>query len=141
MEVMVLEVMSFGGCGLGRFECSPWVPPKGRDPWLDLYLEEVSSSIIRGLKKKGRSNISRSESEALLSLMRDDSIVIRPADKGSSFVILDKENYVSRLSEEVEKGECYGKTPGDITSSVIRKVSWLRDWRKTGTSVSARGHT
>ena len=108
-----------------KFKTSKWVPPKGRDPWLDLYLEEVSSSIIRGLKKKGRSNISKSESEALLSLMKDDSIVIRPADKGSSFVILDKEDYVSRLSEEVEKGVCYGKTPGDITSSVIRKVSKL----------------
>ena len=99
------------GRGLEEFEGaadtphkpSRWTPPKGRDPWLDLYTEEVSSSIIQGLKREGKPNLSKAEEDALLSLLRDDSIVIRPADKGSSFVILDKDDYVSKLAEEMDR--------------------------------------
>ena len=66
-----------------------------------MYIEEVSSSVVRGLKKKGRSNLSKAEDEALLSLLKDDSIVIRPADKGSSFVILNKDDYIAKSSKEM----------------------------------------
>ena len=108
-----------------RYKSSKWTPPKGRDPWLDLYIEEVSNSVVRGLRKKGRANLSKDEDEALISLMKDDSIIIRPADKGSSFVIMNKKDYISGLSDEVEKGECYDTTGGDITPSVLKKVDKL----------------
>ena len=106
-----------------KYKQKRWTPPKGRDPWLDLHLEEVSASVVRGLRKKGKSNLSRAEDEALISLLKDDSIIIRPADKGSSFVLMNKDDYITRLAEEVEEGDGYEQISGDITSSVARKVS------------------
>ena len=117
-----------------KYKQTRWTPPKGRDPWLDLYIEEVSGSVIRGLKKRGKSNLSRAEDEALLSLMKDDSIIIRPADKGSSFVIMNRDDYISRLAEEIREGDGYEETNGDITSSVARKVG------KVATRLEEKGY-
>ena len=80
-----------------QYKASNWTPPKGRDRWLDLYIEEVSASVVKGLRKKGKANLTKAEDEALLSLLGDDSIVIRPADKWSSFVIMNKEDYIGKL--------------------------------------------
>ena len=111
--------------GDSQYKTSRWTPPKGRDQWLDLYIEEVTSGVIQGLRKTGRSNLSKGEDEALLSLMKDDSIIIRPADKGSSFVILNKEDYIDKLSDEMDKGDGYEPTKGDMTSVISRKVGKL----------------
>ena len=37
----------------------------------------------------------------MYQLVADDDIVIRPADKGSGIVILDRSDYIARLQEEV----------------------------------------
>ena len=74
-----------------KYKISKWVPPKGRDQWLDLYLEEVASSVIRETRRHGKSNLSSDEESALLRLIQDDTIVIRPADKGSGIVVMNSE--------------------------------------------------
>ena len=108
-----------------QYKTSMWTPPKGRDPWLDLYLEEVTREIIRGTKTSGRENLTKAEHEALHDLIRDDSIVIRPADKGSGIVIFDTKDYLSRLEEEMKDGHTYQATKSDQTSKIQREVKNL----------------
>ena len=67
-----------------------WTPPKGRDPWLDLYLEEVTASVIRETRLRGGGNLSGDEEEALLRLIKDD-------DKGSSITILNAEDHCCQI--------------------------------------------
>ena len=42
-------------------------------------------------------NITNKEEKALKSILIDDTIIIRPADKGSGIVVMDTEKYVSGL--------------------------------------------
>ena len=53
----------------------------------------VRSDVLRVLKqaKAPQPNITRDEMDALSSLKNDDSIIVLPADKGRSTVVLDKE--------------------------------------------------
>ena len=85
----------------------------------------MTASVIRETRSRGGGNLSRDEEEALLRLIRDDSIIIRPADKGSGIVILNAEDYLSRLDQEVSDDTTYELTTGDKTSEVHKKVKKL----------------
>ena len=94
---------------------SSFTPNKGRDMWLDMYVEMVKTDIINSLKKLGKLNISPEENDAFLSLLHNDDIVIRPADKGSGIVVLDKVKYVESLQEEMEESDSYTMTEDVLT--------------------------
>lgn len=57
--------------------------------------ESLRSEVVKIISKSKplRSNISKAEREAFKSLVKDDSIVILPADKGHTMVILNKQDY------------------------------------------------
>ena len=61
----------------------------GREPWLDLYIQTVKEDIVKNIKTQYKKNLSKREEAAVKDLLLDDSIVIRPADKGSGVVVLD----------------------------------------------------
>ena len=71
---------------------SNWTPPTGRSKWLDLYLKLVKNDIISGVKQKYRINLNRAEEEALQDLLSDQSIVIRPCNKGSGVCVINTED-------------------------------------------------
>ena len=54
--------------------------------------------------KKPKSNLSKEQREALRKLREDDSIVILPADKGNALVVMNKEDYASKM-EEILNGD------------------------------------
>ena len=110
-----------------KYKQSRWVPPRGREPWLDMYLDEVTASVLRETKTRGTGNLSKDEEAALLSLIQDDSIVIRPADKGSSIVIMNTEDYLAKLDEEVGDTTTYQPVSSDQTSQVHKRVRRIVD--------------
>ena len=57
------------------------------------------------------SNLAPDEQEALRNLSRDDSIVIKGADKGSAVVVWDKEDYLKESENHL----------GDSNTSFSRK--------------------
>ena len=66
---------------------SSWTPPI-RDVQLELYLSEIEDKLIN-INESGKiyPNLSMDEREPLNSLMNDNEITIKSADKGSAVVI------------------------------------------------------
>ena len=89
-----------------------WMPPTGRDPSLDLYIELVKEDVISGINIKKFSNITKNERIALTNLMKDDTIIIRPADKGSGIVVMNRNDYKTKVNQD------------------LATTKHTRDWRK-----------
>ena len=74
--------------------------------------------------KMPRPNLNRNEQIALRGLSRDENIVILPADKGNATVVLDKEDYTSKMADLLSRGE-YKEIKNDKTKTVERKIKAL----------------
>jgi len=110
-----------------KYKKSHWTPEKGRDPWLDVYIEEVVRSVLAGDTKKSGNNLSKGEELAFLDLLKDKDIVIRPADKESGVVVLNTKYYFEGLQKEVNDPSTYQSTETDHTQLVYKKVKTLAD--------------
>jgi hypothetical protein len=62
----------------------------------------VKNDIISGVEQKYRINLNRAEEEALQDLLSDQSIVIRPCDKGSGVCVINTEDYVHKIENELQ---------------------------------------
>ena len=80
---------------------STWNPPKGH-PNLEVFLSEVEKELLSCTSKNlGYSNLSTEEWKAMRSLADDRSIVIKKADKGSSVVVWDRNDYVMEAEKQL----------------------------------------
>ena len=108
-----------------QYKESKWTPPKGRNPCLDFYLEEVTREIIHKSRHRVKGNLTKCEEKALSDLLEDNTIIIRPADKGSGVVVMDADDYKQRLQLEMQDGATYQSTGTDRTPAVQTKVKNL----------------
>ncbi|XP_053394169.1 uncharacterized protein LOC128555550 [Mercenaria mercenaria] len=93
--------------------------------WLDLYIEMVKNDIVNCLKKVGKMNVTAEEQKAFQSLLHNNDIVIRPADKGSGIVVLDKTSYLNSLQKEMEESDSYAESENDLTQTSMKEVKKL----------------
>ena len=99
-----------------------FTPAKGRDMWLDLYIESVKRDIIGNLKRSGKLNLTKQEQAAFHSLLDNDNIVIRPADKGSGVVVMNRSEYILKLEHEMDNSASYETTESDLTQDSLKSV-------------------
>ena len=87
---------------------------------LELYLSEIEDKLIN-INESGESyqNLSKDEREALKSLMNDNEIITKPADKGSAVVIWSKHGYLIEASNQLSDTNVYCKS----NSSTLQKVN------------------
>jgi len=102
-----------------------FTPEKGRNAWLDLYIELVKSDIISSVRKDFSMNITREEEKAIKEILDNDSIIIRPADKGSGIVIVNSEEYEDMLLGEIKASNSYVETDEDMTKKITSQVKRL----------------
>jgi hypothetical protein len=62
------------------------------------------------------------EESALVNLIKDESIVIRPADKGSGVVVMDRDEYVRRMEEDLSSSRTYENVGQDLTEKIYNKL-------------------
>ena len=62
------------------------------------------------------------EREALHSLMYDDQIITKPADKGSAVVVWSKDDYLLEASNQLSDTNVYQNCEGDPLKKVINEV-------------------
>lgn len=55
-------------------------------------------------------------------MMKDDNIIIKPADKGSGLVIWDKEHYLRECPNQLDDGKVYKKKMKKIQISEQTKI-------------------
>ena len=101
---------------------SDWTPNSGRDRWLDMYVEQVRDGIIKGLSKDFKVNITNNEEKALRELLYDDSIVIRPSDKSSGVVIMNRSDYETEVHDELKDNGTYKEIKEDLTTKIENKI-------------------
>ncbi len=89
--------------------------------------DTARTAIIGILQKRNPppSNITPDESRALRSLRRDYSIVILPADKGRSTVVMDKSDYEKKAMDLLSETNTYRKLPRDPAASLERRMNAL----------------
>ena len=86
-----------------------------------LFLDEKLSYLTKGA--------GRGEKNALYLLLDDPSIIIKEADKGSTVVVWDREDYLREANSQLSDKDVYQEVKGDAESplmkvikSVLRKI-------------------
>ena len=106
---------------------SQWVPPGGHLP------QAVSSTVEEDIRffdtsfniGRVRDNLSVEEFEALFALGKNDSIVIKPADKGSAVVILDRDQYLWEGYRQLNNSTYYSKLGKPIYMDTVPLVEQI----------------
>jgi hypothetical protein len=88
---------------------STWTPPKGC-PSLELFLSQIEKELFEYVPQKLRKhNLSKIEWLALKTLIEDNSIVIKPADKGSCVVVWGRDDYLAEGYSQLSENNVYTK--------------------------------
>ena len=86
---------------------SSWKPPTGH-PNLEVFLSELEKQIFKIVDSKlGYSNFSKEEWQAMRALADDRSIVIKRADKGSTEVVWDRNDYILKAEKQLSDANVY----------------------------------
>ncbi|XP_073433457.1 uncharacterized protein [Dendrobates tinctorius] len=109
---------------------STFQPPRLYHP-VETYISLVNASVdkyideIKHGKYHLKHNLNREESLALKSLKNNKDIVIKPADKGGSIVVLDKKYYLSEIQRQLSDVTTYRPIPTNPIYSIERKIDNL----------------
>ena len=111
-----------------------WTPGGGREHgWICTFRQYLKEDIVKNIKTQYKKNLSKREEAAVKDLLLDDSVVIRPADKGSGVVVLDAKDYEERLKKELEDSSTHSCIDKHITQDVCKRVNkLLRNLRNEG---------
>ena len=110
-------------------ESSGWTPNTGQDPHLDYYCSLTTEDVIKEkTSKPKRYNLTLKERQALKDLTSDETIVIKPADKGGKIVVMNKEDYEGECLRQLSDETYYQKVPkrkfDEIQREIKAKVSY-----------------
>ena len=76
----------------------------------------------RTVKIPDKSNLTLDEQLSLKNLVNNDSLIIKPADKGSAAVLIDKSNYINEATRQLSNPKYYQKLTTPIFDRNIPKI-------------------
>ena len=121
---------------------STWEPNSTDLPEILLTLFKKDHNTLRNIRPvPEKNNLSVAEEQALTELQCNTSIVIKPADKGSSVVIMDRFQYVGEALRQLRNTDHYTPLSTPIymeTASQIREILDSMTQNKTITKKQRR---
>lgn len=90
-------------------------------------LKNLSEEICELDLKNGPCNLTKPEKSALKSLKNDKNIIIKPADKGSATVIMNKSEYINEAQRQLSNTLHYKKLSQPVYPNVTAKVNQILD--------------
>lgn len=106
---------------------SQWLPPSEKIPLqVHKLIEKDIQAFFRNTQfKKIKTNMSKQEIIGMKDLISNNNIVIKEADKGSTTVILDREQYIREAQRQLNNEEYYKKIDNPIYPETIKKVQQI----------------
>ena len=102
---------------------SNWTPSsKLIDPKILEKINNMEMEIKNLQIKKENPNLKKSELKALRRLKTDANIIIKPADKGSATVIMNKCDYIFEAKRQLSDSRHYRKLSAPIYQKTARKI-------------------
>lgn len=103
---------------------SCWVPPLHKLPPEIIFLlkQDLKQFNTHFRSQQEKPNLSQAEQQALRELATNKHIVIKPADKGSAVVILDREQYIFEANRQLEDQTYYKRLQKPIYLQTVPKV-------------------
>ncbi|XP_071161127.1 uncharacterized protein [Mytilus edulis] len=104
---------------------SNWVPKPSKNTTLESFIDNVKTDILTNVKINNQTydNLTPDERVALTNLRDNDDIVIKPADKGSAVVVMDKSNYVQEAIRQLDDDRFYKKLNSDPTLQFSEEIT------------------
>ena len=104
---------------------STWVPSTAQLPPEITNLTQLDNEYFQKNYRIGwvKSNLSKVETEALHQLSAQDQIVIKPADKGSAVVLMDRQDYLWEGHRQLNDRNYYTKLDRPIYKDTIPLVN------------------
>ena len=104
---------------------SNWEPPIQPSVALETYLEEVKIQLAVIQISKPKNNLPTNERLAIKELKQNTNINIKRADKGTSTVIMNKEDKIHEGQVQLDVRENYRALPSPMVSETYEKVTQL----------------
>ena len=103
---------------------STWNPPNDRERALNTFLDAVKLDITTSKPKTIRDNLTATERQAIRQLRQRQDIIIKPADKGSGTVVMDKTWYIDECNRQLSDTKFYRRLNEDITADIQNRVTF-----------------
>ena len=113
---------------------STWTPEdKTMPPEVLGTISKINADLSNLQVPYHQNNLTKGEISALRSIKENAEIIIKPADKGSATVIMDKENYINEGYRQLNDNQYYEKIENPIFPETAKRVNEiLQDLFKKG---------
>ena len=102
--------------------------PSNNNEVLEEYISQVTTDIeimVQDFENLNWNNLSKNEREALDKLKRNQSIVIKIADKGGAIVVMDRSEYTELIKKDLNDTRYYTKLEHDNIQDIISEKDKL----------------
>ena len=99
---------------------SSWIPPIQRSVALETYLEEVKIKLAETTLVKAKINLPPGEQRALKELMNNEEIILKKADKGTTTVVMNRENKINEGQIQLDDRNNYQPLDKPMVRDAIR---------------------
>lgn len=101
-------------------------PPNDRERALNTFLDAVKLDITTGKPNTIHDNLTATERQAIRQLKQRQDIIIKPADKGSGTVVMDKTGYIDECNRQLTDTKFYQRLDEDINCRHTKTCHLLR---------------
>ena len=113
---------------------SNFTPPRNRDTTLDNYIDFLAKQPLEG-NDNTKYNLTAEEQNALRQLKEDNDIIIKEADKGGAFVIMDTKYYQEQMDKMLGNTDTYKQLSHYKENDVKKKLEkFVKKYSKCLTS-------